>query len=75
VLLTRPAHVTVDPSGELAATVTRVVPVEDGARIDLHTDRGTLRSQVQGLRPQLGDRLQVRLVGGVRFPESPSSDE
>jgi ABC-type sulfate/molybdate transport systems ATPase subunit len=70
VLLTRPEHVRLDPSGDLAATVTRVVPVEDGARVDLQTDRGPLRGRVRGPRPVVGDHVRVRLIGGVRFAES-----
>jgi ABC-type sulfate/molybdate transport systems ATPase subunit len=73
VLLTRPAHVRLDPQGELAATVTRVVPVEDGARVELRTERGVLRSTVHGTRPAAGDQVRVRLVGGVRFPQPPSA--
>src|SRR5262249_17529190 len=35
VTLTRPVHVHVEPGGELEATVTRVVRVLDGVRVDL----------------------------------------
>jgi ABC-type sulfate/molybdate transport systems ATPase subunit len=69
VLLTRPAHVRVDPSGELAATISRVTPVEDGARVELRTDAGVVYSQVSGIRPSVGDEVRVRLLGGVRFPQ------
>lgn len=75
VLLTRPAHVRVDPSGELAATISRVTFVEDGARVELRTDAGSLRSHVSGVRPTVGDEVRVRLVGGVRFPRSASGRE
>ena len=72
-LLTRPEHVRLDPSGDVAATVARVVPVEDGARVDLVTDRGMLRGRAQGPRPSVGDAVRVRLVGGVRFAEPGTS--
>jgi ABC-type sulfate/molybdate transport systems ATPase subunit len=68
-LLTRPEHVRLNPSGDLSATVTRVVPVEDGARVDLLTDRGTLRGRTDGPRPVVGDEVLVTIVGGVRFAE------
>ena len=34
-VVTRPAHVVLDPAGPLAGRVTRVIPVEDGARLEI----------------------------------------
>ncbi len=44
VLLTRPAHVRLD--GELDATVTRVIPLEDGLRVELELANGRLYATV-----------------------------
>jgi ABC-type multidrug transport system ATPase subunit len=72
VTLTRPPHVLVDPPapapGDLEATVARVVPLQDGARLELTLDSGTLRAWTPspGLAP--GDRVRVRLIGGATYP-------
>jgi ABC-type Fe3+/spermidine/putrescine transport system ATPase subunit len=68
VLLTRPSHVSLDPDGELTATVTRLVPLEDGARADLTTDSGRLSAIVPVPGPTLGDVVTIKIDGGVRFP-------
>lgn len=67
-LLTRPSHVALDPAGPLRATVTRVIPTEDGARVELALDHGTLSTTVDGPAPAPGTSVGVRLRGGVRFP-------
>jgi ABC-type sulfate/molybdate transport systems ATPase subunit len=67
-LLTRPSHVELDPGGRLRATVTRVIPTEDGARVELALDRGTLSATVDGPPPPMGASVGVALRGGVRFP-------
>lgn len=68
VLLTRPSHVSLDPAGQISATVTRLVPLEDGARADLVTTQGRLSTIVPVPGPSVGDVVQVRIDGGVRFP-------
>lgn len=68
IVMTRPAHVQLDPFGELSATVTRVVRLEDGARIELNTSRGTLRAVDHTGQCREGDAVRVRLSGGSRFP-------
>jgi ABC-type nitrate/sulfonate/bicarbonate transport system ATPase subunit len=67
VLLTRPSNVRLDPHGDLTATVTRVIPVEDGARVELQTPRGLLKAFVASPDVRKGDAVRVRVVGGVRF--------
>jgi ABC-type sulfate/molybdate transport systems ATPase subunit len=67
-LLTRPSHVALDPGGPLRATVTRVIPAEDGARVELALDQGTLSATVDGPPPPAGASVAVALRGGVRFP-------
>jgi len=68
VLLTRPSHVVLDPAGPLRATVTRVTPTEDGARLELELDQGTLTATVDGPPPAAASSVRVALRGGVRFP-------
>jgi ABC-type sulfate/molybdate transport systems ATPase subunit len=68
VLLTRSSHVVVDPTGDLPALVTRVVPMEDGARLELDVADGHVAAVVPFGSARLGDQLRVRLVGGVRYP-------
>jgi len=67
-LLTRPAHVVLDPAGRLEARVTRVIPVEDGARLELSLDRGQVYAVAALPSPGLGETVRVRIEGGVRFP-------
>jgi ABC-type sugar transport system ATPase subunit len=66
-LLTRPAHVTLDPAGSLQARVTRVVPLEDGVRLELELEQGQLYAVAPLPAPRVGDTVAVRLLGGVRF--------
>jgi ABC-type sulfate/molybdate transport systems ATPase subunit len=68
VTLTRPANVVIDPSGSLQALVTRLVPLEDGLRVELELPDGRLYANTGLPGPRKGDRLAFRLVGGVRFP-------
>lgn len=66
-VLTRPAHVLVG-TGDEEATVIRVVPTEDGCRVRLQLDSGTVHATIHGPSPRLGDRVRLSLVGGVVFP-------
>ena len=68
ILLTRPAHVVPDPAGPLEARVTRVIPVEDGARVELSVAQGQLYTVVPLPSPGLGDTVRLRIEGGARFP-------
>ena len=73
VTLTRAPHVVLDPDGEQDATVLRVVRQEDGFRVQLGLEAGTVWSRVtrDGAEPARvapGDRVRVRIVGGVTFP-------
>jgi ABC-type nitrate/sulfonate/bicarbonate transport system ATPase subunit len=67
VLLTRPSHVFLDPAGDIFATVTRLVPIEDGARAELDTGSGRLSALVPYPGPSVGDSVRLRISGGVRF--------
>jgi len=68
VLLTRPSHVYVDPTGDVVATITRLIPLEDGARAELSTASGQLFAIVPSPGPAVGERVRLRITGGVRFP-------
>jgi ABC-type sulfate/molybdate transport systems ATPase subunit len=68
ITLTRTTHVKLDADGPLAARVTRAVTLEDGVRLELELEHGRLYT-VAGLpAPRAGERVRVRLEGGVRFP-------
>ena len=70
VLLLRPADVRNDPRGELAGTVLRKIPVEEGFRVDVAVDRGTVVMHLPPPGPEIGSGVRLRTVGGVRFPKS-----
>jgi ABC-type nitrate/sulfonate/bicarbonate transport system ATPase subunit len=66
-LLTRPTHVHLDEGGDISATVSRLIPLEDGARAELDTAAGHLSALVPYPGPAVGDAVRVRISGGVRF--------
>jgi ABC-type sulfate/molybdate transport systems ATPase subunit len=68
VTLTRAPHVKLDASGPLAARVTRAVMLEDGVRLELELQHGRLYTVADLPAPGVGERVAVRLDGGVRFP-------
>lgn len=67
-LLTRPPHVALDPTGPLDARVTRAVPLEEGVRLELELDEGRLYCVSPLPAPQPGEMVRVRIDGGARFP-------
>jgi ABC-type sulfate/molybdate transport systems ATPase subunit len=68
VRLLRPQDVALDPDGPLRARVARLVPVEDGIRVELTLDHGRLVALTPAPGPPPGAEVGVRLLGGVRFP-------
>lgn len=67
-LLLRPGHVTLDPSGPIAARVTRRVLAEDAVRLELTpTPGGRLFCNAPLPGPELGAEVRLRTSGGVRF--------
>ena len=74
VLLTRPACVQIDEDGTLQGSVTRVMPLEDGARIELTVvDDGTgtwgvLYASVPWPPPVTGSSVGIRIEDPARFP-------
>ena len=69
-LLTRPAHIALDPAGPLEARVTRATPLEDGVRLELELDRGRVYAVAPLPAPRPGDDVRIRIDGGARFPLS-----
>ena len=76
-VLTRPAHVLLDPGGPLTGRVTRAIALEDGVRleIELESEAGRLYTVAPLPAPRLGDVVRLRVRGGVRFPGSPQAPE
>jgi ABC-type proline/glycine betaine transport system ATPase subunit len=68
VRMVRPAHVVVDTHGDVACTVQRRVPLEDGVRVELAADHGRLIAITDHPGPEAGDLVRVRIQGGVTFP-------
>jgi ABC-type nitrate/sulfonate/bicarbonate transport system ATPase subunit len=66
--LLRPQDVALDDDGLLRARVTRLVPVEDGVRVELALDHGRLVALAPAPGPEPGAEVGVRLLGGVTFP-------
>ncbi len=65
-LLTRPAHVIIDPAGDRAGRVVRAIPLEDGARLELSLDAGHVFALAPVPGPRVGERVRFRVQGGVR---------
>jgi ABC-type nitrate/sulfonate/bicarbonate transport system ATPase subunit len=68
-VLTRSHHVQLDQTGSLRATVARVIPVEDGVRLELALDNGRLFAFSPLPAPTLGESVGVRVSGGTSFPD------
>ena len=69
VRLLRPAHVTLAVDGELPARVRRRIPLEDGVRLELEADDGSLVALAALPGPEVGEAVRVNVSGGVRFAE------
>ena len=72
VLLTRPADIRIDPAGDLPAAVRRLIPLEDGVRVELETERGRVFALAEVPGPAVGDQVALRVTGGVRYPQPAS---
>jgi ABC-type nitrate/sulfonate/bicarbonate transport system ATPase subunit len=68
VLLTRPAHVQLDPDGDRRATVTRITPLEDGLRVELTLPAGRLYCTAPIPGPSPGAEVSFRITGRARYP-------
>jgi ABC-type sulfate/molybdate transport systems ATPase subunit len=66
-LLTRATHVTLDPDGPHVATVARLIPLQDGVRLELTLPTGRLYTTAQLPPPRVGDSVRLSIDGGVRF--------
>jgi len=69
-VLTRPPHVALDPTGPLGARVTRAVALEDGVRLERELDHGRLYAVSPLPAPRPGETVRIRIDGGARFPLS-----
>jgi ABC-type sulfate/molybdate transport systems ATPase subunit len=67
VRLFRPTDLRLDDQGELTGTVRRRVPVEDGVRIDLEIEGGSLVVVGPLPAPDEGATVRVTAVGGVEI--------
>ncbi|MET0686342.1 MAG: ATP-binding cassette domain-containing protein [Solirubrobacteraceae bacterium] len=70
VRMLRPSHVTLDPAGDVAATVVRRIPVEEGFRLELELPGGRLQAPAPLDAPGPGEVVRLRLAGGVEFPHT-----
>ena len=69
----RPQDVQLADEGPHRATVTRLVPVEEGVRVELALDNGRLVAMAPAPGPQPDTEVSLRLMGGVRFPHQPDA--
>jgi ABC-type cobalamin/Fe3+-siderophores transport system ATPase subunit len=68
VRMLRPQDVELDGDGPLRGRVMRLMPVEDGVRVELSVDDGRVVALAPAPGPELGTEVSLRLRGGVRFP-------
>jgi ABC-type sulfate/molybdate transport systems ATPase subunit len=66
--LLRPQDVVLDDGGPICGRVVRLVPVEDGVRVELAVDGGRLVAMAAAPGPEPGACVGLRLAGGVSFP-------
>jgi ABC-type sulfate/molybdate transport systems ATPase subunit len=66
--LLRPQDVALDDTAPVRARVRRLVPVEDGVRVELDVEGGRLVAMAPAPGPAPGAEVGVRLLGGVSFP-------
>jgi ABC-type sulfate/molybdate transport systems ATPase subunit len=67
VRMLRPQDVALADDGPLRARVTRLVPVEEGVRVELALDHGRVVAMAPAPGPTPGAEVSLRLLGGVRF--------
>jgi ABC-type nitrate/sulfonate/bicarbonate transport system ATPase subunit len=68
----KPGHVTLDPAGDLSATVARRIPIEDGVRLELALPNGRVFAIAPLPGPGPGETVGLRLTGGVLFAPAES---
>ncbi len=66
----RPPQVALDACGALHGRVTRRVPEEDGVLCEVALEEGELQVRSAYPGPALGERVTLRVDGGVRFDDS-----
>jgi len=65
--MVRPSDVRLDPDGPLDTTIERCIPTENGMRLELAHPDGHLVALTDSLDHAPGDRVRVRLTGGILF--------
>jgi len=70
----KPSHVTLDPTGDLSATVARRIPIEDGVRLELALPNGRLFANAPLPGPGPGETVGLRLTGGVSYSPDRNAD-
>ena len=65
--LLRPQDIAIDDSASQRALVRRLVPVEEGVRVELELEGGRLVALAPSPGPAPGTEVGIRLLGGVRF--------
>lgn len=68
-LLTRPVHISLDADGPLDALVLAAIPTQDGTRLRLELQHGTVHAFVPHPGPHRGETVRVRIDGGVTFTD------
>ena len=68
VRMLRPQDVALVDDGPLRGRVTRLVPVEEGVRVELALDKGRGVALAPAPGPPPDTEVSLRLQGGVRFP-------
>jgi len=68
VLRLRPSDVELSPDGALEGSVARLVPVEDGVRLEVSTPGGTVVVMSPSVDHRPGETVWLNVVGGVRYP-------
>ena len=63
----RPAHVSLDPGGPYTGTVTRRVHEEDAVLCEVTLADGVVQTRTDYPGPAVGQRVRLRIDGGVRF--------
>lgn len=68
-LLTRPAHIRLEADGPFNALVLAAIPTQDGMRLRLELEGGTVHAFVPHPGPRRGETVRVRIDGGVTFTD------
>jgi ABC-type sulfate/molybdate transport systems ATPase subunit len=68
IVMTRAGQVSLDPAGRYQGRIERRIPIEDGVRLEVALAGGRLDCVAGRDAPGVGERVRLRVDGGVRFP-------